>query len=310
MTRRIFRFCGCRGPLQLGLILIAATPGIAEEPARLVGGQFPSPMVEHTRSHPRLEQDEPPGTRADLTIGTLFFPVALQGTRTLPLLIHFHGATWLPQVAVAKRNCSAVIAVQLGSGSGTYAKPFESPGQFRQLLDEARNRAGCEFEPIVLSGWSAGYGAIRQILRDDADYAFVDAVLLIDGLHAGYKNGVPGPLESELVEADLDVFVRFAQDAVAGRKQFIITHSEVFPGTFASTTETTDYLLRKLELTRMPVLEWGPMGTQQLSEVRERGFRLAGYAGNSAPDHVDQLHALPDFLEWIEWAGDPDQPGE
>jgi hypothetical protein len=265
-------------------------------------------MVEHTRSHPRLEHTEPPGTRAELTIGTLFIPEALQGTPTLPLLIHFHGPTWLPQAAVAKRNCAAAIAVQLGSGSRTYARPFEPPEQFRQLLDEARSRSACEFGPIVLSGWSAGYGAIRQILRHDADYALVDAVLLIDGLHAGYKNGVPGPLESELVAADLDVFVRFAQDAVAGRKQFVITHSEIFPGTFASTTETTDYLLRKLELTRTPVLEWGPMGTQQLSAVRERGFLLAGYAGNSAPDHVDQLHALPDFLEWIEWdAGEPGQ---
>ena len=41
------------------------------------------------------------------------------------------------------------------------------------------------------------------------------------------------------------------------------------------------------------------MGTQQLSEVRQGKFLLAGYAGNSAPDHVDQLHALPEFWNWI-----------
>ena len=43
------------------------------------------------------------------------------------------------------------------------------------------------------------------------------------------------------------------------------------------------------------------MGTQQLSEVAKGGFLLKGHAGNSAPDHVDQLHSLPDYLEWIEW---------
>jgi hypothetical protein len=43
----------------------------------------------------------------------------------------------------------------------------------------------------------------------------------------------------------------------------------------------------------------GPVQTQQLSEVRKANFRLVGYAGNSAPDHVDQLHALPDLLQWL-----------
>ena len=87
---------------------------------------------------------------------------------------------------------------------------------------------------------------------------------------------------------------------MAGKKILLLLHTEIFPGTFASTTETADWLLGVLGLRRKPVLEWGPMGTQQLSEVRKGGFHLAGFAGNSAPDHVDLLHSLPDFLRWIE----------
>jgi hypothetical protein len=49
------------------------------------------------------------------------------------------------------------------------------------------------------------------------------------------------------------------------------------------------------------VLHWGPVGTQQLSEARQGKLRVAGFAGNSAPDHVDHLRALPDFLAWVEW---------
>ena len=30
---------------------------------------------------------------------------------------------------------------------------------------------------------------------------------------------------------------------------------------------------------------------------------VAAYAGNSAPDDVDQLHALPEYLAWVEWDG-------
>lgn len=95
------------------------------------------------------------------------------------------------------------------------------------------------------------------------------------------------------------VFVQFAKDAVAGKKQFLLTHTEIFPGTFASTTETADYLLTRLELKRKAVLRWGPMGTQVLCEVKQGGFHLLGFAGNSAPDHVDVLHALPELLaDW------------
>ncbi len=41
------------------------------------------------------------------------------------------------------------------------------------------------------------------------------------------------------------------------------------------------------------------MGTQQLSEAKKGKFLLRGFAGNSAPDHVDQLHSLPDYLRWL-----------
>ena len=90
---------------------------------------------------------------------------------------------------------------------------------------------------------------------------------------------------------------------MAGRKRLIVTHSEIFPGTYASTTETADYLLTQLGLKRRAVLKWGPMGMQQLSEARAGKFRILGYAGNSAPDHVDQLHSLPVLLKWLRELG-------
>jgi hypothetical protein len=83
---------------------------------------------------------------------------------------------------------------------------------------------------------------------------------------------------------------------VRGEKRFVVTHSEIFPGTFASTTETADWLLSALGLHRTAVLRWGPRGMQQLSEAHAGRFELLGFAGNSAPDHVDQLHAMPEFL--------------
>lgn len=263
--------------------------------------QNPSPMVEHTRPHPRLKEERPAGRRERLETGVLFLPEKLKLEGQVPLFVHFHGGAWVPEVAAARHGQAAVIAVQLGSGSAAYARPFVDPRAFGRLLKEAETKAGVRFAPVGLTAWSAGYGAIREILRSADQYERVQFVILIDGLHAGYVSGQPGPKESALIGQDLEVFVKFAKDAAAGRKQMIVTHSEIFPGTFASTTETADFLLQRLGLRRTATLQWGPMRTQQLSEVRAGKFRLVGYTGNSAPDHVDQLHALPDYFKWIDW---------
>lgn len=261
--------------------------------------QNSSPMVEHTRAHPRLEKMTPAGRREALELGTLFLPAKLKLKSSTPLLFFFHGGTWLPEVAAARNGKTAVISIQIGAGSGVYAAAFADPQRFPTLLREAESKAGVGFAPLALGGWSAGCGAIREILKSPKSYQRVERVLLIDGIHTGYIGDKPGPLESQLETNNLEIFVQLARDAITGKKRVIITHSEIFPGTYASTTETADYLVQQLGLARRAVVKWGPLRTQQLSEVRQGQFLLIGYAGNSAPDHVDQLHSLPQYLKWL-----------
>jgi vacuolar-type H+-ATPase subunit H len=78
---------------------------------------------------------------------------------------------------------------------------------------------------------------------------------------------------------------------VAGRKQMIVTHSEIFPGTFASTTETADWLLHALGLRRTPVLRWGPRGMQQLSEVRTEAAQIRDGARAEGQRIVEEMRA-------------------
>lgn len=273
-------------------ILLAACCALAQQ------SQNPSPMVEHSRRHPRLQQETPAGRRLKLELGTLFIPPGVKAGKHAAVLFFFHGGTWLPEVAGA-RDHVAVVSVQAGSGSATYARLFDDPKRFLSLLAEAERQAGFPFPHVILGGWSAGCGAIRQILRDPDSYRRVSGALLIDGIHTDYPDGKPGPLESKIGTANLDIWVQLAKDAIAGKKRVIVTHSEIFPGTFASTTETADYLATQLGLQVRPVLKWGPMGTQQISEAAAGRFLLIGYAGNTAPDHVDQLHSLPVFLKWM-----------
>jgi hypothetical protein len=203
--------------------------------AALAQQQNPSPMVEHTRAHPRLAQEAPPGRREKVATGTLFIPAKLQKAKRMPLFVHFHGAPWLAEVA-ARDVRSAVISVQTGTGSSSYAKQFSDHSLFGAMLQEAAQKTGVSFDPITLTAWSAGHGAIREILNVPEYYARVQKVLLIDGLHTGYVGGKPGPQESDLEPDHLETFLKFAQDAVAGRQTLVVTNIEIFPCTFASTT--------------------------------------------------------------------------
>ena len=278
------------------ILVIFGFVALAQQPTP----QVPSPMVEHTRPHPRIQQIEVTGRHVDLKTlkgARLFISPHVNPNRPVPLLIHFHGAPWLVERHVSLHLPKvALITVQLGAGSGVYRRPFENTNLFQDLLGEAADelhlRSG--WSSITLSGFSAGYGAVREILRQPENFARVNSVLLLDGMHTSYvPEGKPLAEGGAIDAAGLDSFIAFGKEAIAGKKTFVVTHSEIFPGTYASTTESADYLLSQLNLERRARLREGPGGMQQLSAIDTRGFHLRGYAGNSAPDHVDFLHAMP-----------------
>jgi hypothetical protein len=285
------------------LLAMVAALAIAPRPAPAQQPQNPSPMVEHARAHPRLAEARPPGRREALDLGALFLPErrvpASRPGSAVPLLVVFHAGSWLPEVT-GHQTSMAVIGVQITAGSAGYAGAFADPRRFPSLIEEAERKAGVRLRPITLAGWSAGCGALRELLRQPEAVSRVDRIIAIDGVHTDYVDGKPGPLESRIETTKLEPWIAFAREAVAGRKRLLVVHTEIFPGTFASTTETADWLIRELGLRRRAVVRWGPMGTALLSDTRAGRLRIQGYAGNSAPDHVDLLHALPDFLRMRE----------
>jgi hypothetical protein len=272
--------------------------------------QFPSPMADFIRTHERIEDRNVPGVSIIIE-NYLSKPInvyfAEQGKtlHQMDLLIHFHGLSYVPKYAVYHSKHPLILAVMnLGSGSSVYENAFQSrstfPGLIEMILDSVSVRKSIEIKTsrIYLSSFSAGYGAVRAILKDHQ--SMLDGIVLLDGLHTDY---VPaGRVLAEggiLNDEKLRDFVQYARLAIDNKKKLLITHSEIFPGTYASTTETADFLIYSLDLQRYPVLKWGPMGMQLLSETRKNGLTILGYAGNSAPDHVDHFHGLPIFLKMI-----------
>jgi hypothetical protein len=295
----------------IALLAVVARPSLAaaQIPAPPAASQNPSPMVEATRAHERLAQRKLGGVMRSF-VGPAGSPVELlvpDHARTrdvIDIVVHFHGAAWLPEQAVAGLDEHTVTAVvNLGAGSGAYDRGFADPTSFDSLLAGVMREVSAvignaaHVGHVTLVAFSAGHGAVRAILREPRHFAIVDAVLLLDGMHTSYvPDGTVLAAGGTLDTTNLVAFADFARAAIRGEKRFVVTHSEIFPGTFASTTETADWLISALGLGRTPVLRWGPRGMQQLSEVRAGRFELLGFAGNSAPDHVDHLHALPELL--------------
>ena len=301
--------------VALGLAAVSSSQAQAPEQvpdqAPAPAAQNPSPMVEYTRAHERIADEPMPGTRFELTnvvskAVRLYIPDRGREARSVRLVVHFHGSAFVPERASFEADRpSAIAIVHVGAGSGVYRRAFEEPSAFKMLIEAATDSlasVGIDvISGIVLTAFSAGYGAVRAILKNEIvknDIADIAGVILLDGLHTDY---VPEHLPifegGELDASGLEPFITFAEQAVNGSKFMLITHSEIFPGTFSSTTETTDYLVGRLGLSRLPVLQCGPVGMQQLSEIRSGHLLIQGFAGNTAPDHVDHFHGMPAFLK-------------
>jgi hypothetical protein len=263
-------------------------------------------MVERTRAHERIPSRdvapipvEIPGLLPRAI--DLFVPPGVRTGAAAPLVVHFLGAAHVPLEGVMRLKTPAILGVvNIAPGTSAYERPFLQRDAWPRVLssiDSALARAGARRGSIYLTAFSAGHGAVRAILADDRAARDIRGVLLLDGLHTSYVPERRVLAEGGTLDTTkLAAILAYARRAVAGEARLVITHSEVFPGTFASTTETANWLLDALGLRRTAVLEWGPVGMQQTSVVTRGGFTMLGFAGNSAPDHLDHLHALPWLL--------------
>lgn len=158
--------------------------------------QFPSPMVESIRAHERLEADTIPGS--SFLINTIlskpveiYFSNQWNDQRPVVLFFHFHGVSYVPKYAAYHSKQNSILAVvNLGSGSSVYEKPFLNEALFPQLIEvildsvSARKSIDVNASRVFLSSFSAGYGAVRAILRNHQ--SILDGIVLLDGLHTDY----------------------------------------------------------------------------------------------------------------------------
>jgi hypothetical protein len=210
---------------------------------------------------------------------------------TYDLLIHFHGAEAARKLLAPAGLGLVIAALDAGEGSAAYEEAFWGPQALDGLLDAVGNElasaAGARptLRHLVVSSWSAGYGAVRQILIHQPWRP--SAVVLLDSLHASYA-----PADGSLETEGLAPFVELGRRAQQSQAVLLVTHSEIKPPGYASTSETASYLLGQLDAQRryagMKPLE----GVEQRTAYDQGGLHVRGFTGSSREAHCAQLKML------------------
>lgn len=260
-----------------------------------------------------LEKEDLPGFSFSLSTGTIYIPPYFhpQGKKEniVNLVIHFHGAPWIVEQNFYFAQKNAVqVTISLPGLSGVYTNKYKDRQEFGRLLNEIMKIL--EREKIVnkprlgklcLTSFSAGFGALREILKVPKYYRLITDIVCADSIHCGFVSVTSATgVITTLNKKQMAPFLKFAKDAVQGKKTMLITHSEIDPLTYASTTKTADYLIEKVGAIRKPVSLLHPSQNNNmklLSAADKGNFHVRGYAGNTPQDHMDHLYKIADFIK-------------
>lgn len=214
------------------------------------------------------------------------------------LVVHFHGHEPIRKEFVKTADGIVLVGIDLGIGSGAYASGFAYADRFTNLLDSVEaqmsRRTGkpAKVRKIALSAWSAGYGAIEQILRQPAGKR-VDAVILLDSLHAGYEDEQAKTLKN----IQIVPFVEFAKRAAAGKTFMFMSHSSIIPPGYASTTEVAYHVVKQLNGKPKKTTRQDVLGLDMIDRFDKKNFHMRGYTGDDKPDHCAHLGLMADIVK-------------
>ncbi len=331
---QIFRRAIVGAVIGLGVTGALVAAGSAAEPARALLERFRAPHVPALEKEPEPVRQPAPLTEAlrkkgyhecnphdpiglgpyapyrNLNVGRIAIPQkgAYTDDMGFDVIVHFHGQSPVRKTVVQVARGVVFVGIDKGIGSGRYSNAFGKSETFRTLLRSIEGalvkHTGDErahIRKLGLSAWSAGYGAVNEILKYDADR--VDAVILLDALHAAWNRTAkkldgspesvrPGPVEPTF---------RYAERALRGEKLFIFTHGSVDPEKYPSTEATANHLLARLKLERTPL---DPAGDQfgKSATVDVKGFHLWSYKGRNELAHCTHIQHIAPALAVVESA--------
>jgi hypothetical protein len=216
----------------------------------------------------------------------VYVPQGCQGS--YDLILHFHGAHPYVKDLVEKASINAVVAVfNAGNGAEKYSQAYGAGGSLSSLLRQidmatAPLCPGAKLGRVALMAWSAGYAATEKLVTREEDRERVDAILLADGLHAGFTD----PWKRLFAPNALQAFRDFGALAKDGKKLLAITHSSIMTDGYGSTTECSRLLLKALDV---------PCDSQLVSG-KSGNFSIEGFTGDDKSAHIVQFRQMDKTL--------------
>lgn len=238
--------------------------------------------------------------------GKLLVPLErVRNRAAVDVVFHFAGYELMRKEAARADTPFVILGVAFPGGGLNYRRNLSGPHGLLAL--EKAVAASLERVPDVpnklrhraVSAWSAGYDGVGVLLQQSENAGDIDAVILLDGLHASRKD--------EVAELQLEPFIRFAQRAAAGGAFMFVSYSSVPTDGYASTHETGRRLIRSLGGEPLFV-EREDAGGLELKEMFSKGnFHARGYRGGDELDHCAHLMLYPMALEALErhWNDNP-----
>ncbi len=243
--------------------------------------------------------------RVSLEPGTLTVPpaVAVKGGR-YDLVVHLHGATKVVEENLADAYPEAVwVTLTLPGLSSVYRRHFRDPNVFTSLLEEVEHHLAArslvqepELRHLTVTSFSAGFGGVRELLKQPRNWARIDSLVMADSLYAGFR----GDVTDRVVNPEhLKPFVGFARLAADGQKRMLLSHTELHTPDYASTGETADYLVRALGGPRHLGRTVHVDGLVERSRYSNGNFLVIGFEGETGESHMMHLRHLGIFLREV-----------
>jgi len=252
----------------------------------------------------------PPGEQIEIEPEyTLFVPDVWRKSShsSMVLTIHFHGEPWFVIEEHLRRGLrEPLLCVALGQGSSVYRVQFEDQKKLSQLVDKIEKQLQTKVKAVDISSFSAGYGAVREIVKS-ADYRrMIRRIVLCDSMYASFA-----PDSTTQPAADhIEPWIVFAKMAARGEKTFLLTHSQVPTATYANTAMCGSALIDAVGGSKVKVPRGSLPATRDpefplLTRTDIGHFHVWGYDGADTQAHLTHVRHLADAWRALNAADEP-----
>lgn len=237
------------------------------------------------------------GTKAEL-----FVPDGYRPGQSTQIWIHFHTATWFVVSEYQRAGFNVPILVfNLGQGSSTYAKPFAANGSLQPFLKEAGRILGIGIDRVNVTSFSAGYGAVRELIHDPAILSMIGKVVQSDSIYGSLDPEEPGT--RRVLAEHVQAWRPLTNRALAGTSTVVMTTSQITPEAYAGSLEVVSALVASYGMQMEPAQP----GSSAAAEPRypllrvfdKEGWHVWSYAGDDAMAHMTHPRHLAEILRQL-----------